>query len=533
MKRIRFLAALFFVMATGALTAQRAEAEADPASVLGPYMNGDTFVAGYVDLAAMPKGASSKLLPPALRENDSAQVVLAVLQGIESTADEIQQAGVDAAYMMVGLEDISKIGGPLLVFKLRQGSEPNKVVEALNGIIRKAGPFTAGAAVRATGGDLVLMGRPATLDRYAALAKAERPDLLNPLAKLASEGAVAAVVGCPGSDFRRVVRELWPKLPGKLAPLRAELADRWQHVELAVMGDDKPMPHIALQATDGESAEIFAELFKILPGALEAFPEFKEDSVVWMAFTQPVVNVLEPKVAGERVVISLKSGDGESNLLGRAVGEAVNRAMELKHRDDRMHAMRELGLALLNHESARKSLPAAAIYDKNGKPLLSWRVKVLPFLGDQEAQLYRQFHLDEPWDSPHNRELIAQMPAVFADGELRAKNLVDAGKTTYQVPVGKGTVFGDKEGIPYSRITDGTVHTVLLVEVEPSRAVEWTRPQDWEVDFERPLDGVAGKGRAFLAVFADGHVSGIPTDVDAKRWAAVLTRDGKEPESLQ
>ncbi len=34
------------------------------------------------------------------------------------------------------------------------------------------------------------------------------------------------------------------------------------------------------------------------------------------------------------------------------------------------------------------------IRDENGKPLLSWRVRLLPFI--DEAHLYMKFHLDEP-----------------------------------------------------------------------------------------------------------------------------------------
>ncbi len=59
------------------------------------------------------------------------------------------------------------------------------------------------------------------------------------------------------------------------------------------------------------------------------------------------------------------------------------------------------------------AFPTAAILDKNGKPLLSWRVALLPYI-EQDA-LYRQFKLDEPWDSEHNKKLIAQMPKIYGE----------------------------------------------------------------------------------------------------------------------
>ena len=86
---------------------------------------------------------------------------------------------------------------------------------------------------------------------------------------------------------------------------------------------------------------------------------------------------------------------------------------EQKARRQSLHNLRTISLAVHNAISADKQgrFPAAAI-SKDGKPLLSWRVALLPFLG--EKGLYEQFHLDEPWDSPHNKLLLDQMPNVYA-----------------------------------------------------------------------------------------------------------------------
>src|SRR5262249_46508298 len=71
-----------------------------------------------------------------------------------------------------------------------------------------------------------------------------------------------------------------------------------------------------------------------------------------------------------------------------------------KARRQSINNLKEIALAMHNRHDTYGFLPASAIYSKNGKPLLSWRVELLPFLDQQE--LYRQFHLDEPWDSEHN-----------------------------------------------------------------------------------------------------------------------------------
>src|SRR5947209_6417242 len=65
-----------------------------------------------------------------------------------------------------------------------------------------------------------------------------------------------------------------------------------------------------------------------------------------------------------------------------------------------MARLRLLGIALHNYESGNGRYPPSASYDPHGKPLLSWRVAILPFI--DEKALYDQFHQDEAWDSPHN-----------------------------------------------------------------------------------------------------------------------------------
>ena len=80
--------------------------------------------------------------------------------------------------------------------------------------------------------------------------------------------------------------------------------------------------------------------------------------------------------------------------------------------------LKRIGLAMHNYQSAKGHFPAAAITGKDGKPLLSWRVAILPYLEDYDGHmredLYKAFRLDEPWDSPHNKALLSRMPAVFA-----------------------------------------------------------------------------------------------------------------------
>jgi hypothetical protein len=144
-------------------------------------------------------------------------------------------------------------------------------------------------------------------------------------------------------------------------------------------------------------------------------------------------------------------------------------------RKQSLGSLRQLGLAMHTAHDTNGQLPAAAITDEDGKPLLSWRVAILPFI--EEGALYKEFKLDEPWDSEHNKKLIARMPKLYANPRTPAP----PGMTSYKVFVGadKGlaAAFDPKfKGRRFAEFTDGLSNTVLVVESGPP--VEWTRPQD-------------------------------------------------------
>src|SRR6185437_3736578 len=105
-------------------------------------------------------------------------------------------------------------------------------------------------------------------------------------------------------------------------------------------------------------------------------------------------------------------------------------------------------------------LPPHAIYDKNGKPLLSWRVMILPYLEQQD--LYKQFHLNEAWDSEHNKKLLAKMPKTYASA--RDEKTLKDHTTYYQGFVGKGAFFEGKQGLRFPQeFPDGTSNTLMIV----------------------------------------------------------------------
>ncbi len=187
--------------------------------------------------------------------------------------------------------------------------------------------------------------------------------------------------------------------------------------------------------------------------------------------------------------------------------------------------LKHLGIAMHNFHDAKKKFPAAATYDSKGQPLLSWRVHLLPYLGQQE--LFDQFHPDEPWNSPHNKLLIAKMPKVFQSPENRAdKNY----KTRFLVPVGETTIFPGRKAIGFALIRDGSSNTVLLVQAASESAVVWTKPDDLQLDPKAPQTGIFGpKPGWFHVTMADGGARSIPTTVKPALLRNLFDRADGEP----
>jgi prepilin-type processing-associated H-X9-DG protein len=239
---------------------------------------------------------------------------------------------------------------------------------------------------------------------------------------------------------------------------------------------------------------------------------------------------LRPVRKGDSLSLSTKDlGNGQVAslaVIGILLGlllPAVSAAREAARRTQSLNNLHQIGLAMLTDESTRGTYPARASFDKQGKPLLSWRVHMLPYL-DQEA-LYKQFRLDEPWDSEHNKKLIPLMPKLYANPSGPAR----PGMANYLAVCGKGLMFDGEKGRNAADITDGTSQTVMVVEADDDRAVIWTRPDDWQFDPRQPMAGLGGAHPGgFNVLFADGSVRFLSKSIDRATFQAMLTIAGGE-----
>lgn len=505
------------------------QSEADSSSDLSSLVNDDTFAIAEVNLATVSANGGNWIVGPLAQQltqflGTEAAEPAAVGKAIGS----LNAAGAERAFVVMGLGDLYLNGGPLLVVTADLDHPPSgveAVLQRLSNEIAAVNPALPNFGVRRHGSRSVLFGPEQTVARYAAIIASERSDLVEPLHQLSAEGATVALVFSPGSEFRRVVRELWPSLPEPLAAWKGELADRWLRLEFAAQLQGVPSARLVMRATDAASAELFAKLLRSLPSACEQFREFGDARQDLQRYLQLIVDAVPPEVEGMRVVMQLPTDAAKLAKLTELTSEAKEAALESTRRRQRMQKFKEISLAILNYESAKKHLPPPAICDANGKPLLSWRVAILPYL--DQTELYKKFRLDEPWDSPHNLPWSKVMVEAYSDPAF--PELARESKTTYVLPAGAGTALDSKTGATFRDIRDGTSMTIMLVEVPPEGAVVWTKPEDWEVDMDDPFHGLRRTDRDyFAAAWCDGRASIIRTDVKPEVLKAILTRAGSE-----
>lgn len=203
---------------------------------------------------------------------------------------------------------------------------------------------------------------------------------------------------------------------------------------------------------------------------------------------------------------------------------AVQKVRETASRAKSQMNLKQIGMAMHNHNSASLRLPPAAICDKQGKPLLSWRVAILPYI--EQAHLYNQFRLDEPWDSPNNKKLIAMMPKIYAP--LDNPDVANEHKTYYRVFHGKGAGFEGSDGIALDSLRN-TSETIMVVEAgEP---VIWTKPEELDYDDAKPLPALGGvfpKSEKFNAIMFDGAVRTFNRNESEAVMRTAIRRTGGE-----
>jgi Protein of unknown function (DUF1559) len=238
------------------------------------------------------------------------------------------------------------------------------------------------------------------------------------------------------------------------------------------------------------------------------------------------------------LILPLTSCSKQSSTTPAALDPSMIR--EAADRAQTSNNLKTLGLAMANYAGANQDmLPPPAVFDPKGKPLLSWRIELLPFM--EQQVLYNEFHQNEPWDSPHNKQLISRMPKAFAWPGQDEKE----GKTHYRVFVSDpaGAKIGGRLALflwtdsktgkpgycpyPIGNIPDGTSNTIGIVEAE--EGVIWTKPEELVYDANKPLPKLAYRWSGRTGVLmVDGSTRFIDKTMSEKTLrSAIEAADGQ------
>jgi Protein of unknown function (DUF1559) len=502
----RFRALAIFT-AVAVLPASAADTPFDAnaaAKLVAPFLDEQAFGVARLDLSAVDidEWADKITKWTGMPAKDLAEA----RKGMRDMHAQLRKAGASEVYAVLSLADFP-MPGPFVLVTSGAGADTASIARVLEGLNMESTWVKDG---------VVAAGPKKSIERLKSLTPSPRPDLATALGAI--PGASAQLVITPSADQRRVLEESAPKLPADLGGGPGTVVTRGaKWVAIGVLTKPKFSVQLIVQSPDAASAQALQTVAtKAIEFAAKAGKEMQLD-------LNPLVPILAPKVAGDRLTVSLREDD---EAVGKLITSAARRTRSAAGRTKSMNNIKQLALALHNYHDANGTFPPTGSQDKDGKPLLSWRVLILPYL--EQDNLYKQFKLDEPWDSETNKALIAKMPDVF---KSPAQNAGD-GKTTYLAPMAKDTVIAPgKKGAKISDITDGTSNTIMIVETNDDAGVIWTKPDDLDVsanaqEILKKLIGHYPEG--FIAGFADGSVRFIRLTIDPVMLKALFTRNGGE-----
>ncbi len=188
-----------------------------------------------------------------------------------------------------------------------------------------------------------------------------------------------------------------------------------------------------------------------------------------------------------------------------------------------------VGEALLAYQNDHGALPPAFTRDVQGRPLHSWRVLILPYLGEKEKALYDQIRLDEPWDSEYNSQFHESMPTLYDAAHLNSvKQRYDDGLTQLTVFLGDDQFF-DESGVgkDWRRCRENKDALKQALVVERATPICWMQPdaelrcEELKAELEKTASErnlLKGRGGSFSCYTVSGAVKTFMYDSTPEEW---------------
>jgi beta-lactamase regulating signal transducer with metallopeptidase domain len=322
------------------------------------------------------------------------------------------------------------------------------------------------------------------------------------------------------------------RMPGAIL---ATIAPLWQNTRVVVAGVsmDKTLSLHAIAETPSAEAgkkvsknlqavaTLGENLLDGLAKSLDQAPETERAAAGQIiALGKELLGHLEIKDQGNLVDVQTHSEKISPKKIANLIVPAIFKMRQAASRNVSANNLKQIALAMHNYHSTFNHFPAAVIIGPDGKTPHSWRVEILPYI--EQIELYKAYKMDEPWDSPNNKKVLAKMPRVFSATPNQPSTV-----SSYYVLSGKETAFPGEQAIRIADITDGTSNTILAV--ESKRDIPWTKPEDLEYDPKKPLPKFGGfYPEGFNAALCDGSVRFLSNAIAEQVMRALITRSGGE-----
>jgi len=337
------------------------------------------------------------------------------------------------------------------------------------------------------------------------------------LIKTQSEKAKAAIP--PGmSKFMTVLDHV------QTIGVRLNLSDK-QLLKAILSGKDAAGAK-EIHTLAGEALGMGQGLFKQFePFIRQGFPPSMKGLMDMLA---AAVKGAKVSASANDVALTIPKPEGFDNLpelLKPVIEAAAAQRRELKKANN----LKMVAIAIEMYQASQGRLPTNVV-DKNGKPILSWRVQILPYMEKNELaqQLALQFKNDEPWDSEANKKLLTKMPEYYGDNKQGIATILS---------------FNGKRPTKFSEIAAGTSNTVFGLLVDEASGVPWTKPADLDATPEAVLKAVKeSKSQRFLTLFYDGGIRPLPKSIGTADLKAMIDyknakgrggRSKKQPETVK
>jgi hypothetical protein len=359
---------------------------------------------------------------------------------------------------------------------------------------------------------IAVVGGPKGIARFLSASKSRTSGIMRQLAQQGAKGRhhlfaavhpssqlVDKVKSTPGADMFAPLLEL------ESATLAVDLGSEVK-LDVRAKFPDEAKANKARETIEG-----------LLAMAKMAWPALKKQMkgpafADYLNMVDETLNSLKLQQDGTELHLPVVVKLNATEFMTALLVPALQKIREAVDRTQSHNNLRQIGIAFHDYNDAMQKLPTASI----GKGL-SWRVALLPYI--HQGDLYKEFHLDEPWDSQHNIKLLPRMPKTYQHPSAPPSQT----KTYYQVFTGPHTPFnGNTPARIPATFQDGLSNTILVVEA--SKPVPWTKPEDIPYDPQKPLPKLGlGSPRGFTVVLADASTYQVSPKVSEKTLRAAIT----------